>query len=720
MAIQPIKFLVSPSATAINASKTITVSGNVDCSYIYSGTAVFIGNSQVVEAISGSPPDTNGNSLITLRYPWPFPDTTDRLVAINTIEGMSESIRYAREVVSKTDAISADADRAAANADRSLDSVNKAALYADLAMQTAGIYKTVQEGLAAVQHDKYFQVPSSESTEFVILYKNESGVAVEVKRYPSKLAIENLGLEDQNHEVSGLIFAVTDDNGKLTWLEVLKDGGPSARAVKLIQDRLSVPDLVNALPDFQETEEIPFPDTNEQIFALVDETGRRTWLEVIKDGGPSARAVKLIQDRLSVPDLVNALPDFQETEEIPFPDTNEQIFALVDETGRRTWLEVIKDGGPSARAVKLIQDKLSVPDLVNVLPDFQELEEIARQDLNEPHFAITDEENRRTWLEMNQEGKPTARAIALIAEKLVLAGDFNGTAQKYSATVNSKKLGVVSGPNIVCWGDSMTAGAGGNGTTYPLVLQQLLQQSGSTAVVTNRGVGGESSVTITCRTNANPFLVTVSGGVIPATGQVAISLLPVNGHTPGPMKQGPASYKCSLLGVKGTFGRTVVDNIYNYWFQRDLAGVDIPANRPSPLYLDTAEEHRGDIAIIWIGQNGPSNERAIQDAKAIVRNLTALEKRFLVISKPGGTTAQNTEDARWFEEFGRRFIPIRQYMVEFGLSDAGITPTEQDLTDIASGTVPASLRVDSVHWVASGYQILGRLVFERLNELGWL
>lgn len=104
MAIQPIKFLVSPSATATNGAKTITVTGNIDCSFIYSGTAIALGNRQLVEAVSGTKPDGSGNSVITLRDSWAEPTTTAKLVAFNTIEGLAEAIRRAREVVQASEA----------------------------------------------------------------------------------------------------------------------------------------------------------------------------------------------------------------------------------------------------------------------------------------------------------------------------------------------------------------------------------------------------------------------------------------------------------------------------------------------------------------------------------------------------------------------------------------------------------------------------------------
>ena len=112
--------------------------------------------------------------------------------------------------------------------------------------------------------------------------------------------------------------------------------------------------------------------------------------------------------------------------------------------------------------------------------------------------------------------------------------------------------------------------------------------------------------------------------------------------------------------------------------------------------------------------------RAIQDAKAIIQRMTALDKRFLVISKPGGSSTSDVDDAMWFAEFGRRFIPIRQYMVKYGLADAGITPTAQDITDMANGTVPTSLRSDSVHWLGVDYTILANIIFQRLYEMEWI
>ena len=59
----------------------------------------------------------------------------------------------------------------------------------DAAQLSAGVYATTAAGLAATTSGKYFSVPSADSAEYLILYQNSSGTAVEVKRYPSASVI---------------------------------------------------------------------------------------------------------------------------------------------------------------------------------------------------------------------------------------------------------------------------------------------------------------------------------------------------------------------------------------------------------------------------------------------------------------------------------------------------------------------------------------------------
>ena len=56
---------------------------------------------------------------------------------------------------------------------------------------------------------------------------------------------------------------------------------------------------------------------------------------------------------------------------------------------------------------------------------------------------------------------------------------------------------------IASWGDSLTAGAGGNGVNYPDILSKLLNLK-----VLNYGVGGEGTANIARRQGAIPFYIT--------------------------------------------------------------------------------------------------------------------------------------------------------------------------------------------------------------------
>ena len=58
MAVNPVQFLVASNASILDGTKTITISGGVNASRVFSGTAVFLGGSDnPAEAVSGTAPD---------------------------------------------------------------------------------------------------------------------------------------------------------------------------------------------------------------------------------------------------------------------------------------------------------------------------------------------------------------------------------------------------------------------------------------------------------------------------------------------------------------------------------------------------------------------------------------------------------------------------------------------------------------------------------------
>lgn len=372
-------------------------------------------------------------------------------------------------------------------------------------------------------------------------------------------------------------------------------------------------------------------------------------------------------------------------------------FAITDQYQRTSWLQVGLNGNPTDYARDRIGDSLGVIEI--------------DADAGGVAFAVTALDSqgqyRSSWIQVDHKGNPTDHTISILKSFI---GSSSGNVTE-------------AGPAIICPGDSLTAGAQGNGTTYPGVLQSLLSSSGYQNQVANGGVGGETSVTICARFGANPFMVLPRLGMIPASGSCDVDLIDINGQPTRPMLQGSTSsdiWTGSLNGVVGYLqivkpnGGQTWDPANYYTFTRLTAGSAVVCNRPTPFRTTYSESKRGDIQVIWIGQNGPSNERAIADARALFNHGTAVKRKALFISKPSSTDA---EDSAWHDAFGRNFIAIRKYLVEYGLADAGITPTAQDLIDISNGVVPTSLRGDSVHLNAAGYTIVGQQVFKRLVEL---
>ena len=93
-------FLISPSVTLNTGTNTILLTGDINCSDVTSGTAIFLdGSNLLVEGVAGSAADPSGNSTITLRETYTGATLTNvSLTAFNTIEGLRDAIQRAREI----------------------------------------------------------------------------------------------------------------------------------------------------------------------------------------------------------------------------------------------------------------------------------------------------------------------------------------------------------------------------------------------------------------------------------------------------------------------------------------------------------------------------------------------------------------------------------------------------------------------------------------------
>lgn len=292
----------------------------------------------------------------------------------------------------------------------------------------------------------------------------------------------------------------------------------------------------------------------------------------------------------------------------------------------------------------------------------------------------------------------------------------------------------INGKVIVsCWGDSLTRGVGVGSSyskAFPYVLYGLLDGR----KVINCGVGGENTINIASRQGGLPNIV--KPFTIPAdTNKVEIELTNIYGDSAGILLQGgsaldPITGKyvmtaqinpCSINGVEGTL---TYEN-GKYYFSRSENGESVIISRPTPLITYAMKSMRDNINIIWIGTNGgfTTSTELIECIEAMIDYMSPINKKYIVIGihhlVSTVTETFETIEKNMAMHFGRNYINERKYMIEYGLSDAGITPTDEDTTAISQGKIPPSLLYDNVHYNDKGYNIIANLVSERGKELGY-
>lgn len=295
---------------------------------------------------------------------------------------------------------------------------------------------------------------------------------------------------------------------------------------------------------------------------------------------------------------------------------------------------------------------------------------------------------------------------------------------------------LTSGPNIVCKGDSIAR-------AWAPELAIALAVYGYPGRVLNYSVGGENTPTILARTGGSPFLATVSGGVIPASGGVSVTLSEATsgldadlGDTPrlNPLAQAPDGFNpCTLIGDNGVrvVGEMVghaADGSNPFTFTRLAAGSTVPAAYATPVVTWAAQNTMHDIQIIAVGQNDDGTvlnyTLRFDMIQQLIDRMQAGKKRYLVLTAfSGGPGTRSAEEAEARRRWGRHAILTRPWLASYAaLAAVAVTPTTADDTNIAAGNVADSFFTspDFVHPNAVGRTALIRLILNRLIELEWI
>jgi len=277
---------------------------------------------------------------------------------------------------------------------------------------------------------------------------------------------------------------------------------------------------------------------------------------------------------------------------------------------------------------------------------------------------------------------------------------------------------------IVCWGDSLTVGHGGEGVSYPDTLHNLLLKDGLDIPVINMGASGEDTSSIAGRSGAIPFLITNDIYIPEDPTPIEVHLVSSNG-----MRVFPSIFtdvginECYIGGVGGTLTKWVqASNDADYTFVRTEKGEAVSVPAGSEVVTEASLNYRNYISIVFMGTNGGFKDYndLIAQQDAIINSRDKDTDRFLIIGITEKTYAEYEEyDKIMKDYYGNKFLDLRDYYVNYALENAGIDPTEKDLECISVGMVPESLRTDEVHLNAKGYELMGIQVYNRLMELGY-
>lgn len=135
-----------------------------------------------------------------------------------------------------------------------------------------------------------------------------------------------------------------------------------------------------------------------------------------------------------------------------------------------------------------------------------------------------------------------------------------------------------------------------------------------------------------------------------------------------------------------------------------------------------ATDKFADTAIIWAGQNNPSNPAVVlSDIAAMVAAMTP-PKRFFVLSVLNGNYPGNEKGGSGYANimaingalaatYPGHYIDVRQPLI-----DAYDPNNPQDVIDHDRDIIPSSLRVDKIHLTSAGYQIVARTVANAMTS----
>lgn len=264
-----------------------------------------------------------------------------------------------------------------------------------------------------------------------------------------------------------------------------------------------------------------------------------------------------------------------------------------------------------------------------------------------------------------------------------------------SSNITIKIMGQSAAPSIVVWGDSISS-PNTSSKEWPKRLQERI---GTSLLVKNQAVSGEFTTSTSARQGGNTL--SVGAFTIPSdTTATSVVLTSADGQTfgPSPVFSGGGNFNpCQIAGIHGYLTGTS--------FTRKVAGeaISVEAGSIVTSLQDDMFNNADSIMLIQLGNNAGWNENPatlLNQMKMMVAHFEAKGGTKYIISGPWGGQFMRTEsavanvlefEAMAAEEFGEHWFSLRQYLIDYGLSQNNLTASDTDNERMAMGQVAGSL-----------------------------
>lgn len=277
------------------------------------------------------------------------------------------------------------------------------------------------------------------------------------------------------------------------------------------------------------------------------------------------------------------------------------------------------------------------------------------------------------------------------------------------------------------FGDSLTDGQDGFGRFSDLVGSWLGDS------VYNPSVGGEKPWDIATRQGGAAVSFTVADDTIPTTtdwfsiGLVSPSDSGFSGSS-SPSYPDISYFASGMFkGIPVAVRKTDADG---WEMQRLTEGNVEVAVEPGGerFYVPAGAANRDAIQVYWPGHNNADQSMNLAAVEAMSDFCTSGKWIVLSIlttssqvSGSGGYITRTATNAAMAAAHPDNYIDIRRYLIDWGLADAGITPTSEDGTAVAGDTIPPSLLRDGddQHLNAVGHWLVARQVAQFIIDQEW-